>query len=176
MDNAQKFILIGVGLFITIIVIGAVIAISGVGTNLISKSQSKLGNTNTDMIKIITAKYDNKQWSGKQLLEQINIFYNEQTLGVVIWNKYYNWVSLPSANVNGISISFATDGDVTRFDKMIVSLPNNSSRSTTRTNLTDYKDPTNRNYIISTDRYKSVLVEDLSTGYIIGISFAKITN
>ena len=42
MDNAQKAIMIGVGLFITIIIISSVLLISNMGTNLITSAQSQL--------------------------------------------------------------------------------------------------------------------------------------
>ena len=42
MDNAQKAIMIGVGLFITIIIISAVLLITNLGTGLINNAQGQL--------------------------------------------------------------------------------------------------------------------------------------
>lgn len=42
MDNAQKAIMIGVGLFITIIIIAAVMLITGMGQNLLNKGQAQV--------------------------------------------------------------------------------------------------------------------------------------
>ena len=42
MDNAQKAIMIGVGLFITIIIIAAVMLITGMGQNLLNKGSNKV--------------------------------------------------------------------------------------------------------------------------------------
>lgn len=44
MDNAQKAIMIGVGLFITIIVIAAVMVISGMGQDIINSGTEQIGN------------------------------------------------------------------------------------------------------------------------------------
>ena len=42
MDNAQKAIMIGVGLFITIIVIAAVMLITGIGQDLLNSGTQQL--------------------------------------------------------------------------------------------------------------------------------------
>ena len=44
MDNAQKAIMIGVGLFITIIVIAAVMLITGMGQDILNSGTQQLGN------------------------------------------------------------------------------------------------------------------------------------
>ncbi|MBR6613881.1 MAG: hypothetical protein IKK84_03850, partial [Clostridia bacterium] len=60
MDNAQKAIMIGVGLFITIIIISSVLLISNMGTNLITSAQSQLSGITKGLQNQITAAYDGK--------------------------------------------------------------------------------------------------------------------
>ena len=49
MDNAQKAIMIGVGLFITIIVIAAVMLITGMGQDLLNSGTNQLGSITNGM-------------------------------------------------------------------------------------------------------------------------------
>ena len=49
MDNAQKAIMIGVGLFITIIVIAAVMLITGMGQDMLNSGTQQLGTITTGM-------------------------------------------------------------------------------------------------------------------------------
>ena len=49
MDNAQKAIMIGVGLFITIIIIAAVMLITGMGQNLLNKGQSQVNGISASL-------------------------------------------------------------------------------------------------------------------------------
>ena len=60
MDNAQKAIMIGVGLFITIIIISAVLLITNLGTGLIGDAQTQLGNISTSLQNQILQSYDGK--------------------------------------------------------------------------------------------------------------------
>ena len=49
MDNAQKAIMIGVGLFITIIIIAAVMLITGMGQDMINSSTSQVSNISSSL-------------------------------------------------------------------------------------------------------------------------------
>ena len=51
MDNAQKAIMIGVGLFITIIVIAAVMLITGIGQDLLTSGTSQVQDITDDLDK-----------------------------------------------------------------------------------------------------------------------------
>ena len=68
MDNAQKAIMIGVGLFITIIIISSVLLISNMGTNLITSAQSQLSGITKGLQNQITAAYDGKTLSGAEVI------------------------------------------------------------------------------------------------------------
>ena len=67
MDNAQKAIMIGVGLFITIIIIAAVMLITGMGQNLLGQGQSQVTGISESLMNDLTAQYDGKTMSGSQV-------------------------------------------------------------------------------------------------------------
>ena len=67
MDNAQKVIMIGVGLFITIIIIAAVMLITGMGQNLLNKGQAQVSGISESLMNDLVAQYDGKTMSGAQV-------------------------------------------------------------------------------------------------------------
>lgn len=67
MDNAQKAIMIGVGLFITIIIIAAVMLITGMGQNLLNKGQAQVSGISESLMNDLVAQYDGKTMSGSQV-------------------------------------------------------------------------------------------------------------
>lgn len=67
MDNAQKAIMIGVGLFITIIIIAAVMLITGMGQNLLNKGQAQVSGISESLMNDLVAQYDGKRMSGAQV-------------------------------------------------------------------------------------------------------------
>lgn len=67
MDNAQKAIMIGVGLFITIIIIAAVMLITGMGQNLLNQGQSQVAGISESLMNDLTQQYDGKRLTGSQV-------------------------------------------------------------------------------------------------------------
>ena len=55
MDNAQKAIMIGVGLFITIIIISAVLLITNLGTDLINNARNQMSNISKSLQNQVTS-------------------------------------------------------------------------------------------------------------------------
>lgn len=67
MDNAQKAIMIGVGLFITIIVIAAVMLITGIGQDLLNSGTQQLSGISESLRTQIIDQYDGKVMTGSQV-------------------------------------------------------------------------------------------------------------
>ena len=67
MDNAQKAIMIGVGLFITIIIIAAVMLITGAGQDLMNQGTQQIGNISESLRIQVTDQYDGKVLTGSQV-------------------------------------------------------------------------------------------------------------
>ena len=88
MDNAQKAIMIGVGLFITIIIIAAVMLITGMGQNLLNKGQTQVSGISESLENDLIQQYDGKTFSGNQVRTAAVqlISRNESGLEVVIKN------------------------------------------------------------------------------------------
>lgn len=93
MDNAQKAIMIGVGLFITIIIISAVLLITNLGSGLISGAQTQMSGMSTVLQNQITAKYDGKILSGADVINTVEQYQDSNDLSiriVVSEAKVYN--------------------------------------------------------------------------------------
>ena len=87
MDNAQKAIMIGVGLFITIIIISAVLLIVNLGTGLVDDATAELGTMATTLQSQILQTYDGKIVSGTQVKAATNRYANDAALCVVLCKK-----------------------------------------------------------------------------------------
>ncbi len=68
MDNAQKAIMIGVGLFITIIVIAAVMLITGMGQDLLNSGTNQLGGVTSSLEYQVVQPYDGTIMSREQVI------------------------------------------------------------------------------------------------------------
>ncbi len=71
MDNAQKAIMIGVGLFITIIIIAAVMLITGMGQDMINNSTNQVSNISSSLQAQLTSQYDEATLTGSQVMAAI---------------------------------------------------------------------------------------------------------
>ena len=87
MDNAQKAIMIGVGLFITIIIISAVLLIVNLGTGLVDDATAELGSMATTLQTQILQTYDGKVVSGTQVKAATNQYANDASLCIVLCTK-----------------------------------------------------------------------------------------
>ena len=67
MENAQKAIMIGVGLFITIIIIAAVMLITGMGQNLLNQGEAQVSGISESLRNELTAQYNGKTMTGAQV-------------------------------------------------------------------------------------------------------------
>ena len=104
MDNAQKAIMLGVGLFITIIVIAAVMAIIGIGQQLIGQGQTQLSGISGQLATQLRADYDNQPISGSQVKTLVTKFYNDNTIAVyvVTANKGFSANSTGDYIISGV--------------------------------------------------------------------------
>ena len=84
MDNAQKAIMIGVGLFITIIIIAAVMLITGIGQDLLNQGTEKAGNVSSSLTQQETAAYDNTKMTGSQVISAVKKYYNDTNIAVQV--------------------------------------------------------------------------------------------
>lgn len=78
MDNAQKAIMIGVGLFITIIIISAVLLITNLGTDLVNNARAKLANISTALQNQVLQAFDGEVMSGTEVLSAVQQYQNDE--------------------------------------------------------------------------------------------------
>ena len=86
MENTTKAILIGVGLFITIALISAVLVIMGVGNNLITNSSDNLNGIFGQLEKTLTEQFDDKTVTGAQVTSCIKEYYSSTKLTITLNN------------------------------------------------------------------------------------------
>lgn len=87
MDNAQKAIMIGVGLFITIIIISAVLLIVNLGTGLVDDATSNLSSISSTLQNSILQNYDNKIVTGTQVRSALQQYMTSEDVSVVLANN-----------------------------------------------------------------------------------------
>lgn len=84
MDNAQKAIMIGVGLFITIIVIAAVMLITGIGQDLLNSGTQKASSISDNLQAQLTSQYDGTTLTGSQVVAAVKSNYKTDGLAVEV--------------------------------------------------------------------------------------------
>lgn len=174
MENSQKAIMIGVGLFITIIIIGAVMAIMGVGTGMLTQGQAQLGKLSANMQNQLTSSYDNTNMTGAQVLAAINTLNAETQISVQLYNG--TSTTAPTAYVNGIALYSGTTLTAPSISSThsgvttiaVATIPG----ATTKESISSYTTTGNTNYISATARYKSVLIKN--GGDVVGVAFIQI--
>jgi xanthine/uracil/vitamin C permease (AzgA family) len=160
MDNAQKAIMIGVGLFITIIIISAVMLITSAGQDLITSSTDQLGNISSSLQSQLTSNYDETILNGSQVIAAIKS--NNTTSGMIL--AVYNGTSvkeygtaIPSENVDFTSqtSTVSIKATQTNSSKESVGLLSNSTDSS--------------HYVASTAKYTAHLIK--ISDAVVGIYF-----
>lgn len=86
MDNAQKAIMIGVGLFITIIIIAAVMLITGMGQDMINTSTTQVSNISTSLQAQLTSQYDGTVLNGSQVISAVKANYTTEGMVIIVDN------------------------------------------------------------------------------------------
>lgn len=84
MDNAQKAIMIGVGLFITIIIIAAVMLITGMGQDMLTSGQQQVSNISSSLQAQITSDFDGTTVTGAQVISAVKRYYTDETMVITV--------------------------------------------------------------------------------------------
>ena len=86
MENAQKAIMIGVGLFITIIIIAAVMLITGIGQNMLNKGTDKASGIAAQLDQTELEEFDGRVVSGAKVLSTIKKYWNDENVVIYVKN------------------------------------------------------------------------------------------
>ncbi|MDF2865679.1 MAG: hypothetical protein K0R72_492 [Clostridia bacterium] len=169
MDNAQKAIMIGVGLFITIIVIAAVMAITGIGTDLLNQGQSQLGGLSAQISQQLTAEYDDVQMSGAQVLAAVQKYYNDPQMVVAVYNVSGSYGTPVWATPNLTTIS--PNPTVAQVTPIIATAPVSGNAARVALNQFSSSAASAANRVVTTAQYQAKLVQ--YNGVTIGMAFLR---
>lgn len=154
MDNAQKAIIIGVGLFITIALISAVMLITGIGTDMMNNSNNQLKGVSASVSSQILADYDDKVMTGANVIATIKKFYDKENFLLLVDGKSYSTLKVDNigdSKLNENSKIYEFSGKVSQQEEPDI------------TGLS----------IKSTDNYHSYAIYQKDTDTILGIYFTK---
>lgn len=176
MDNAQKAIMIGVGLFITIIIISAVLLITNLGTDLINNARNQMSNISKSLQNQVTSAFDGKTVTGSEVIAACQQYENSDQLSVKIivsddksfqTGKYaVNLVgSRPaSAQAGGVAVTYkknSSDTTTTAYEEL-----NNTTRST----LSQIQATGG---VSGTQTYYSYVMKDQDSDTVMGVLFIR---
>lgn len=170
MDNAQKAIMIGVGLFITIIIISAVLLIVNLGTGLVDDATAELSTMSSSLQNQILQSYDNKILSGVQVRSAIQQYMTATDMTVVLMKDDTNMAATVGAK------KFALKSVASAGEYYEIAAENYSKEGGTvhRTSMSDFNDidfVDEGVYINTSKNYKSYVLKVTDTDTIVGIVF-----
>ena len=162
MDNAQKAIMIGVGLFITIIVIAAVMLITGIGQDLLNSGTKKASSISDNLQAQLTSQYDGTTLTGSQVVAAVKSNYKTDGLAVVVKTtknkeaKQYGKVSAIVTAPTSATTFLETDG---------------TSENNAPASIGPLSDSTSSDYVNPSVSYKAYLIKIEDSEAVVGIYF-----
>ncbi len=166
MDNAQKAIMIGVGLFITIIIIAAVMLITGMGQDLLNSGTQQLSGMSSQLQQQLTDSYDNVTMTGAQVLSAVKNYYNNTNLAVYVDLKANggDYWATPTSYSNNPTSTPGSDGRVA-----LASTSSVTKAAKTTTSMGDITTAGKAKYIPTTAQFSANLIT--LNDAIVGIRF-----
>ena len=157
MENAQKAIMIGVGLFITIIIIAAVMLITGIGQNMLNKGTDKASGIAAQLDQTELEEFDGRVVSGAKVLSTIKKYWNDENVVIYVKNTT-NAAATPNCTTYNSVNNITTPTAIT---------DNSTSHETDKTG--NYDSNSTVYPIGSGSRYDSNLIK--VNGSIVGVYF-----
>ena len=100
MDNAQKAIMIGVGLFITIIIISAVMLITSAGQDLMNNSMNELNNISDSLSRQLYSDFAGGTFTGSEVIAAVKKYTGQEGLTVTVYTDSAKKNSKPYTSTN----------------------------------------------------------------------------
>ena len=166
MENTTKAILIGVGLFITIALISAVLVIMNVGNNMINDSQNELQSISDTLTSEMTDNFDGKIVQGAEVLAFMKKHHSSQEVSVALNNTASSKeeVSSTLTGFNWVGAYKYQNLDNTKVGTKLT-----SSDRIARSDLTNNG---KADYVSTNSRYAAELIT--MNGDVVGVAFQKI--
>ena len=118
MDNANKAIMVGVGLFITIIVISAVLLIVNLGRNTVNEGAGQLQGLSDSMKTLVMSNYAGKKLTGTEVISAIKQFENENMMVVIQYKPSATSTSYSSASTGNYFPTSSSSSSWTNYSSM----------------------------------------------------------
>ncbi len=161
MDNAQKAIMIGVGLFVTILIIAAVMLIVNPAIELINKATGRIANISEALEQQLYAKYDSVTVTGSEVISAIQLYCTDQSMVLEVKaTSAADYLEYGKIRGNGTLV----------LDKGL-----NYDSSNVQSKVSKLTDSTDTaNYVPANARYMAELVKSTSGDVLMGIRFTRI--
>ncbi len=165
MENTTKAILIGVGLFITIALISAVLVIMNVGNKMIGDSQNELEGISQTFKAELTDNYDDKEVTGADVLAFMKKQHSSNEISVALNNTATKAGKI--SNLSGFNWVGAR-----KYASLDNSKPGTKLTSDTRIPRKDLTNNGSDNYISTNAEYHAELIR--MNGDVVGVAFQKL--
>ena len=166
MDNAQKAIMIGVGLFITIIVIAAVMLITGMGQDMLTSGQQQVSNISSSLQAQITSDFDGTTVTGAQVISAVKRYYTDETMVIMV-----------KATSSGTAYNYGkvqADGfDNAKYTATGTKAYASGSAATKIGKLTDTSSGNSAYYVPNSAKYNANVIRISGTDTVVGIIFER---
>ena len=161
MDNAQKAIMIGVGLFVTILIIAAVMLIVNPAIELINKATGRIANISEALEQQLYAKYDSVTVTGSEVISAIQLYCTDQSMVLEVKaTSAADYLEYGKIRGNGTLV----------LDKGL-----NYDSSNVQSKVSKLTDSTDTaNCVPANARYMAELVKSTSGDVLMGIRFTRI--
>ncbi len=162
MDNAQKAIMIGVGLFITIIVIAAVMLITGMGQDMLQSGQQQVSNISASLQAQLTSDFDGTTITGAQVITAVKRYYQDDTMIIKV-----------KATAGGSMLDYGkVTGTLESGGYNVSSIQANDSPQKVGT-LTNTSASNTANYVPNSAKYKANVIKIKGSNDVVGICFER---
>lgn len=165
MDNAQKAIMVGVGLFITIIIVSAVMLITSAGQDLVDESMTRLSSISNQLSSTEWNALDGKYMNGAQVIAYAKKYYNANDF--LCYYEATNGSSVVKVSNLGIKVS---GSDSVTSSTVVSQIENKTPSISSMGKITDSADTTT--YVSTTANYQAILLKT-SAGDPVGVYFDK---
>lgn len=160
MDNAQKAIMIGVGLFVTILIIAAVMMIVTPALDLLDQGGDAINNLADSIQKQLTDRYDDVTVTGAEVISTVKLY------------SGYDMILEVKATTNADYLEFGKyrgDGTLALEKQLTYDSENVQSKVSV---LSDSSNTTN--YVPASATFKAELIKSTSGDVVMGIRFTRV--
>lgn len=189
MDNAERAIMIGVGLFIVIIIVSAVLLITNMGVGMIKKAQSDVGNLSAQISNDLENTYGSGDtFTGAEVLQTIRRYYSDTKVCVLIVTPNGSTTSYAAIGAGKMTLTTASSGatiDWGDINAPVISpysligesgtevLYGESANITSKPSISDFTNISKTTYISMEKTYVSSIVKSTKSGAVIGVAFKR---